>query len=144
MARGRQAAAIGNALAARVAHVTKALTLEVTARLVEACPVDTGHARANFVPHVGGAYEGPPDEGAAQAAGQAAVLNYKLGDGDVHISNNVPYLKFLILGSSAQAPAGWDLAAVHQAVETVRSQIDDLDVSAEGYQVRIAPPEGEP
>lgn len=144
MPRDPQAAAIGAALRQRFADVTKALTLEVTARLIEACPVDTGHARANFVPHIGGAYEGAPDEGGAQVAGQAAILSYKLGDGDVHISNNVPYLKFLILGSSAQAPAGWDLAAVDQAVAAVRAQIDDLDVSSEGYQVRIAARGGTP
>lgn len=139
MARDRQVTAIGDGLRARIADVAKALTLEVTANLVEDCPVDTGHVRANFVPNVGSPFAGEAADSGSQQAGQAAVLSYKLGDGNIHITNNVGYLAYLILGSSQQAPAGWDLAAVDRAVATVQAQNDDVEIRSVGYDVIIAP-----
>lgn len=118
MARDPQAAAIGARLRAELAGAARALTLEVTANLIEACPVDTGNTRARFIPSIG-----EPGEGAsAQQAGMAAVATYKLGDGPLHITNNTPYLPFLLVGSSSQAAPGWDLAAIDQAVQTVQQQ----------------------
>lgn len=117
---------------AQLADAAKALVLGVAAELTEACPVDTGHARRNFIPAIG-APEKSEDDGAAQAAGTTAVLSYKIGDGDLYVTNNVPYIGRLILGSSSQAPAGWDLVAVDTAVEEVRRQFDvSIDVSAGG------------
>lgn len=136
------AAEIGARLRAEIARAAAALTLEVTANLIEACPVDTGHARANFVPSVGAPATGE-DDGATQAAGTAAVLGYKLGDGPLHITNNVPYIDRLILGSSDQAPPGWDLDAVARAQATVQAQYDglsiDVSTGATGASVAITP-----
>lgn len=130
------AAEIAANLQALVAGAAKSLQLEVTAELVKACPVDTGHARRNFVPTVG-APSDAEDEGAAQQAGMVAA--YKIGDGDLYVTNIVPYIDRLIMGSSTQAPAGWDLQAVDTAVATVQAQygvrIDvtsAADVSARG------------
>lgn len=125
-----QADDIGANLLALVGGAAKALTLEVTAELTAASPVDTGHVRRNFVPSVAQPFDGE-DDGAAQQQGQAAVLSYKIGDGDLYVTNNVDYLQYLVLGSSSQQPAGWDLAAIDQAVETVRQQYDvEIDVTA--------------
>lgn len=143
MARDPQANAIGARLRAELAKVASALTLEVTAELVETCPVDTSHARSNFVPSIGDAATGE-DDGAAQQAGIAAVLGYRLGP-PLHISNNVPYLGRLIGGSSSQQPPGWDVAAIDRGIQTIQSQYDSvqIDVSNSGeVSVRGASPAG--
>jgi hypothetical protein len=125
-----QAKAVGDQLRAELARAAAALTLEVNANLVEACPFRTGHARANFVPSVGEAATSE-DDGAAQASGQIAVLGYQLG-APLFIANNVPYIGRLIGGSSTQAAPGWDLAAIDAAVQTVQQLYDgvEIDVSA--------------
>lgn len=135
---GREANKIRARIDALMGAVVRDLTLEVTAQLIEACPVDTGHARRNFVPSVAAPHDGE-DDGAAQAECQAAVLAYKIGDGSTFVTNNVPYIDRLVLGSSAQAPAGWDLVAVDRAVAKVQqdygTRIDvtsSADVSARG------------
>jgi hypothetical protein len=134
-----QADDVGAMLMAAAGDAVKALTLEVAANLIAAAPVDTGHARRNFVPSIGAAHDGE-DDGGAQAAGQAELLSYKIGDGDTYVTNNVDYLQYLVLGSSTQAPAGWDLIAIDQAVATIQAQYDGIqldvtsssDVSARG------------
>ena len=126
-------------LRAEVATVGKSLILEIDAELREATPVDTGHARANWVPSVGVPFTGE-DDGAAHDAGVAAVLAYSLGDGDLHESNNVPYIGRLIGGSSSQAPPGWDAAAMDRAVAAVQARHDavEIDVSREGGATAVA------
>lgn len=142
---GFQAKDVGDALAAYLAAVAIELTLEVTANLIEATPVDTGHARANWVPGIG---DPPEDEqpAGAQAAGMAAVATYKLGDGPLNITNNVPYIGPLLNGHSSQAAPGWDLAAVDAAVATVQARHDGLniDLTTTGPSVRITPREPPP
>lgn len=127
---------------AGVGNVAKALTLEVTANLVKACPVKYGHARANFVPSVGTVFSGEDGSTVAQQAGMAQVTSYKLGDGPLHITNNVPYVPFLIAGSSSQAPAGWDLVAIDQAVQTIRGQYPDIEISLGGAVAAISAERG--
>lgn len=127
---GRQSDAVGAGLEALLSGASKALALEVEAQLKMSCPVDTGHARRNFVASVGTAYTGE-DDGAAQMEGEAAVIAYRIGDGDLFVANNVPYIDSLVLGSSAQAPAGWDLTAVDTAVANVQRAYDvDIDVTS--------------
>jgi hypothetical protein len=123
------AAEITARLKAELAGVVKALALEITANLQQDCPVDTGHARANFVPSIGGAYTGE-DDGGAQQAGIATVLGYRLDQGPIHISNNAPYLPQLIAGSSSQAPPGWDVAAIARAEATIEAEYGaTIDIS---------------
>lgn len=139
MARDPQAEAVGANILALAAGAAKALTLEVTADLTAAAPVRTGHVRRNFIPSVGAPFEGE-DDGQAQMQGQARVLSYQIGDGDLYVTSNVDYLQYLILGSSSQAPAGWDLAAVDKAQATIQQLYDGVtidvtssrDVSARG------------
>lgn len=130
MARDPRTQRVEDNLNALISGAVRALTLEVAANLTAAAPVDTGHFRRNFVPSVGTPNVGT-DEGAAQAQGQATMLSYKIADGPTFVTNNVPYGAQLVLGSSAQAPAGWDLAAVDRAVLTVRQQYGaSIDVTA--------------
>lgn len=102
------------------------LALNVTANLIETTPVDTGWARANWVPKIGSprthtagtraaAEDGKIDRG-PQADGTFAVLGYKLGP-SIFISNNVPYIKKLNAGSSTKAPAAFIQSAILRAVK---------------------------
>lgn len=115
-------------VASRVEAAVKAVTLNAVANLRRApseggTPVDTGWARANWIPSVG-----QPREAAAgsresvstseQDAGVADVaLNYKLERGNVHITNNVPYVGQLNDGFSPQASAGFVERAVVEAAQ---------------------------
>lgn len=126
-----QATAVGDQLRAMIAAAKAEFVLETTANLTAACPVKTGHARRNFVPTIGDPHANE-DDGTAQAAGILAVSTYKLGDGPLHITNNVPYIGRLIGGSSSQAPAGWDLQAIDQAAQTVQARHDSLRVEVSG------------
>lgn len=135
---------VGSNLERLATDAIKALTLEVAANLTQDAPVRTGHVRRNFVPSIGQPHEGE-DDGAAQAAGQAAVLSYRIGDGDTFVTNNVEYLRWLVLGSSTQAPAGWDLAAVARAQQTIQARYDGVSIdvtSSQAVSDRGAPAAG--
>lgn len=92
--------------------------------VVIATPVDTGHARANW--QVG--IDGEPSEELAQEdkTGQAtisagnAVLQTKQPGQTIHIANNVPYIKRLNEGWSAQAPSGYIEKAINTALQAFR------------------------
>lgn len=103
------------------------ITLDVVANLIETTPVDTGWARANWVPAIGAPFKEdlsrvrPDAASAGQASGkqQAAVgamASYKLVRGSVFVSNNVPYINRLNAGSSQQAPAAFVQRAIEKAV----------------------------
>lgn len=111
------------------------LSTNVTAELIERTPVDTGWARANWVPAIGGRPRFPTDPGtregrqsgalgaaSRQQTATAALLTYTLSRGKVFISNGVPYLIFLNEGSSAQAPSGF----VQDAIEAGIRSLDGL------------------
>lgn len=129
------------ALTGDIEKAVKRISLGVVAELKKASseggtPVDTGWARANWVPSIGAPHEGtvgerPPkaEEGRAQVqaddsasvAGVAEVAaRYTLNRGPVFISNNVPYIQALNDGHSKQAPAGFVQAAVIRAAELGR------------------------
>lgn len=116
-------------------RVIKKITLDVTANLLmtgtpTGTPVDTGWARANWVPSIGQPLfldpgtQGREDQVARtpgrageQQGGLATVAaTYKLNQGSVFISNNVPYIVRLNQGSSRQAPAGFVQGAIEKAV----------------------------
>jgi hypothetical protein len=130
MAGDPQAEAVGKRLLAEIARAQADLAKAVTVALFSATPRDTGHAAANWVPSAGEPYVGE-DEGEAQAAGIAALDHYKVEDGPLYVSNSVPYMPYLIAGSSEQAPPGWDAGAVDQAVAAVQQRYDaqDIDVT---------------
>ena len=109
-----------------IADQVRALALEVHANLVEATPVDTGWARANWIPVISddnnSVIDAQGNIGAAsgqQAAGVAEVLAYNLSQGKIFVSNHVPYIENLNMGHSQQAPAGFVEAAIDKAIRTV-------------------------
>lgn len=111
--------------------LVKRLALNVTANLIETTPVDTGWARANWVPKIGNprtrtagtrvAAENGQIDRSPQANGQLAILGYKLGP-SIFISNNVPYIKKLNAGSSRKAPAAFVQSAILRAVKQTVSR----------------------
>lgn len=108
------------------------LTLDATANLIEDTPVDTGWARANWVPAIGAPDLTPrtaepsasavPGAAAQQQAATALAAGWKFGDGQVFITNNVPYIGPLNDGHSGQAPSGFVEAAIGRAVKDLRGR----------------------
>lgn len=129
---GAQARAIGERLRKHVETIFKALCLEIDRELRKTTPVDTGFARANWVPSVGAPHTGEVAKvgggSAEHAAGVANVLTFKLGDGALWVSNGTSYISILNYGTSDQAGAMWIEAAVDRAVTTIQAR----------YNVRIA------
>ncbi len=108
-------------------RVVSKITLDLTANLIQSTPVDTGWARANWVPAIGKPYKANLSNvkatsaaasaaKAKQAGGTSSLTGYKLSRGSVFVSNNVPYIGRLNDGSSRKAPAGFVQRAVAKAV----------------------------
>ncbi len=133
MARDPQIIAVIGELNGFTERIVKKVTLDVTANLQAppsdgGTPVDTGWARANWIPSIGipiqedlsGITPDPavvPGAAAKSVAGQAEVATqYKLSLGPVFVSNNVPYIPILNQGSSQQAPAAFVQQAIAKAV----------------------------
>lgn len=127
----RQIRLVISSLEGLVERVIRKLVLDIVANLVRApgdggTPVDTGWARANWIPRIGAPLESPAGSRAAaekgllpseQQQGIAAVATgYRLSRGAVYITNNVPYIVRLDQGSSKQAPAGFVRRAVAKAI----------------------------
>lgn len=110
-----------------------ALSTNVDANLREnppgGTPVDTGWARASWVPSVGAPSqlsgetkdsEATPAEVAAREnisrQGLNDLLSWKAGDGAIFVTNNTPYIIPLNNGHSAQSPAGFVQVAVEKAL----------------------------
>lgn len=110
------------------------LQLGVWQSLTSATPVDTGFARAGWTPSTGSPVadrlDAPPTKDAArsqgsqrQSANMARALNiastYKLEQGQVFITNAVPYIVFLNEGSSSQAPSKFVERAINAAIRSL-------------------------
>lgn len=135
----RQSDAVIAAIEAGIGRVSKALVLEIDRNLRQApsaggTPVDTGHARANWVPSVGSPHTGEVDGASAHAAGVAAVLRYKPGQGALYVSNNAAYITLLNLGYSPQAAVGFIEAAIEAALATTQAKFAGftLDINTRG------------
>jgi hypothetical protein len=109
--------------------LVKKVVTDVVANLVAApieggTPVDTGWARANWIPNIGSPVKKPRGSrdavgraSSSQERGVATVLaTYTISKGKVYISNPVPYIVFLNEGTSKQAPAGFVQRAIRKAV----------------------------
>lgn len=124
----RQIKAIVRSLEALTERAIKKITLDVTANLKEVTPRDTGWAAANWVPSIGASIEGgaanpnPTEQDASSAEARsssalaAVAAGYRLKQGRVFISNNVPYIIQLNDGSSKKEPAGFVQRAIAKAV----------------------------
>lgn len=131
MASSRQIRVVVNSLEEFINQLIKKITLDIVANLKRAAPeggtpVDTGWARANWIPNIGSPREAPagtrPElpnsaSNSEQQAGEARVAaSYRFDQGPIHITNNVPYIVYLNEGSSQQAPAGFVQRAIMKAV----------------------------
>ncbi len=129
MATNPQIRLIVGALEGFTENLIKKMAFDVVANLRKAgaeggTPVDTGWARANWIPSMGadaattpkGTQESVGVAEAAVAAGLGSLLNYKLMFGSVFITNNVFYIISLNDGTSTQAPKGFVQAAITAAV----------------------------
>lgn len=117
-------------------QLVKTVALTVDQTVVTGTPVDTGRARSNWLVSIGEGSTSPVEaysEGkngstaaanlqAATAQAEATIGQYqgKLGE-QIQIVNNLPYIKPLNEGHSAQAPAGYIEAAIMEAVLVVQS-----------------------
>lgn len=89
-------------------------------------PVDTGHARANWVPSLVDPFRDEVEGESAHESGVAAVIGYKLGDGPAWVSNNVPYILRLNDGWSAQQPAGFVERAIAETLLEAEQKFGEL------------------
>jgi hypothetical protein len=107
--------------------VTK-ISLDIVDGLVRRNPVDTGWSRANWIPSIGSPVENPVGDRQAvntgpQQAGIAQLSQFRLGDGAVYITNNVPYIDVLNLRGTASAPAGWVQREIDAAIKKSEGDI---------------------
>lgn len=124
---------IGDGIPEKVNKLVKRVALVVDQALVTSTPVDTGAARSNWVvrinepnqgtidPYVSGSggSSGNANAAAALEQGKRVILPRK-NEQEIHITNNLPYIKRLNNGHSAQAPAGFVQMAVTVGVKTAR------------------------
>ena len=110
--------------------IVRRIGANVTAELIRSTPVDTGWARANWVPSIGVAFEGnqdvtaPEPTNVAIAAGQqqagiASFTGYRIDLGTVIIANNVPYIQRLNDGSSQQAPPMFVEMSIERGIRSI-------------------------
>lgn len=120
-----------NAITARlsggVAKIKAEYCLEIVRNLRDACPVKTGHAKANIVPSVGAPFRGIAYTDVRYQAGVISVQRSSVED-ELFITNNVPYWPRLIAGWSPQAPAGFDLIAIDKAEQTMRERYGAIEI----------------
>lgn len=109
----------------RLETTVRAVALVVDHELIATTPVDTGRARANWLPslNVPDVTIIPPAEkgGTVQRTAnlERAIESYTLDD-TILITNNLPYISELNNGTSKQAPAGFVDAALAKGKRVVR------------------------
>lgn len=135
---GSQAQRISAQLVKEVERVCKSLVLAIDRNLRKATPVDTGHARRNWVPSVGQRSSDVSDSDAAHAKGVADVLRYQLTQGLLWLSNNTPYIVALNYGHSKQAPAAFVEFAVDQALLEIKESLAKLGGDVSGLRAENA------
>ena len=96
----------------------RAVALVVDRELVLRTPVDTGRARANWLPSLNAPSVSLVEPGQKPDIG-ATLSSYKIED-TVFISNNLPYIQRLNNGYSKQAPAGFVEDAIEIGKRAIR------------------------
>lgn len=123
----RESIRVQGDLSVFVEDVVRRLSVNATANLVQETPVDTGWARANWVPELGKAFEGTAGTRAQAESGNIVpgpqqtgigkvLANYRLRMGPVFVSNNVPYITRLNDGTSSQAPRAFVQMAIARTI----------------------------
>jgi len=112
------------AIERHIAGVVSSIGRAVTGRVVDATPIDTTHARSNWIPSIGTPHEGEAGSkespsSVEQSVGLAQLQSYRLEQGDIFVTNNVPYMGALDSGSSPQAEAGFIDDAIVEALDNL-------------------------
>lgn len=118
---------LGRRVQTNAPDMIRRIGLAISQTLITSTPVDTGAARSNWQVGIGGPVaERRPSLGAGESAtqpaisaAQAEIQEYQ--QGELWISNPLPYIGRLNEGSSSQAPAGFVEKAIDVAVEAVRN-----------------------
>ena len=118
-----------------VERVVRQLTRNFTVNVFLANPLDTGWSRTNWVPSIGEPAEAPERPAARSiqraiaarprqlAALERVTSSYTLNQGNVFITNNVPYIIQLNQGASAQAPAGFVQMTIARSINELGDRI---------------------
>lgn len=107
------------------AQAVRDVALTADRVLVLRTPVDTGRARSNWIPTIGAPSSDtrePLEPAALEQEARAVVGEYQAGGPGVFLSNNLPYIRRLNDGHSAQAPAGFVEEALQVAAAEVGRQ----------------------
>lgn len=128
---------LGQRLESLIERACKALILEINRELRmrgTGTPVDTGHARASWIPAVGAPNLAEPigTDGSLAARGAAQVMAYKLAQGTLYLSNVAPYIRRLNDGWSDQAPTMFVELAVARAMATIKAKLG-VDFGLESF-----------
>jgi hypothetical protein len=109
--------------------VIRKVALDVTSRVVQKSPVDTGRFRGSWVASVGAPSREVPGtldkQGAAAVVRMAALApGVKAGD-TIYLVSNLPYSVRLEYGHSKQAPAGVVRPTVAEFSTIVTAAVND-------------------
>ena len=110
---------------------------DIAHNIIRATPVDTGRARSNWIPRIGGPsshtrnpfapgrHLGVGESGNARAAlanATAVFSQRKPGGGPLYLTNNLKYIARLNEGYSKQAPSGFVQTSIQSALTTLTKQ----------------------
>lgn len=113
-------------LGRRTEEQIRKAALAADAAVVMSTPVDTGHARRNWIASVGvpasiELMETDPAGGETIQQGAAVISTWKLGQGSIFLTNSVPYILLLEDGWSMQAPRGMTVHAIRAAQSVLKN-----------------------
>lgn len=97
----------------------RAVALVVDAELINTTPVDTGRARANWLPSLNTPDVRIVEPNSAPLLLTTELKSFKLSD-TILITNNLPYIRRLNDGSSKQAPKGFVDKALRKGKRAVK------------------------
>lgn len=128
--KGSQAAAIGASLKREVEKAAVALTLEIAANLRAApadggTPVDTGNARAHWIPSIGTPALALVSGDTGYGPAAAGLLKFRLEDGALWVSNAVNYIGYLNLHPRS---FGFVEVAMAKAEATIQQRYDSFRI----------------
>lgn len=106
-----------------VDRTARTVAIDIDRQLMLVTPVDTGRARAGWIPLVSNTPpDYVPDEETFKGRKNVSpppipgLRKIKLGE-KIYVSNNVPYVIFLDQGHSKQAPAGFIDATIDRVLQ---------------------------
>lgn len=119
----KEAERVGQRLVKTTAEDVLGLALDIHGNLTENTPVDTGHARINWVPSIG-APVSKEIEGSNPASTPDPLATFSPASprDPLVITNNVPYIEALNNGHSPQAKAGFVEDAIQEAIDSRKNR----------------------